>query len=102
MGVTTVTTVTGLPIISFHARARVADYRDKPVTVVTVVTPPSAHLYVLARGAADRKPVTPQGGGLETGLQSPQNRTGSSLCNAIKIPRRGFPIRRHLAREVQK
>lgn len=43
MGVTTVTTVTGLPIISFHARARVADYRDKPVTVVTVVTPPSAH-----------------------------------------------------------
>ena len=42
MGVTTVTTVTGFPIISFHARARVADDRDKPVTLVTVVTPPSA------------------------------------------------------------
>lgn len=39
---TTVTTVTGFPIISFHTRARVANYRDKPVTLVTVVTPPSA------------------------------------------------------------
>ncbi|MCK1480116.1 hypothetical protein IVB27_36630 [Bradyrhizobium sp. 197] len=46
--------------------------------------------------------VRARGGGLETGLQRPQNRTGSSLCDAIKIPRRGFPIRRHLAREVQK
>lgn len=92
MGVTTVTTVTGLSIISFHARARVADYRDKPVTVVTVVTPPSAHPYALARGAADRKPVTPPGGGLETGLQSPENRTGWSLCNGIKFLKGGCPL----------
>jgi hypothetical protein len=37
MGVTTVTSVTGVPLIKFHARA-CGRHRRKPVTLVTVVT----------------------------------------------------------------
>ena len=91
MGVTTVTTVTGLPIISFHARARVADYRDKPVTVVTVVTPPSAHPYALARGAADRKPVTPRGVDSKPARKAPEPHRQFPV-RWDQIPRRGLPI----------
>lgn len=75
------TTVTGLSIISFHARARVADYRDKPVTVVTVVTPPSAHPYALARGAADRKPVTtPRGVVSKPACKAPRTAPAGALA----------------------
>ncbi|MCK1498917.1 hypothetical protein [Bradyrhizobium sp. 188] len=42
-------------------------------------------LDAIARSAADGKPVTPRGGALVTGLQSPQNRTGSSLRSGIRF-----------------
>lgn len=40
------------------------------------------------RGQRIRKPVAP-GGGLETGLQSPENRTGWDACTGTKFPNGG-------------
>ncbi|MCK1289922.1 hypothetical protein [Bradyrhizobium sp. 30] len=52
---------------------------------------PLRDLYALACGAAESKAGDAPGGALETGLQSPNYRTGWSLCDGIKFLEGGCP-----------